>query len=54
MLDYNAAIVSKLLFGLESLERTDPTASLLNTFQLKGCRKVEKITHDIHMTSEHK
>ena len=43
MLVYNAVIVSKLLYGLESLEPTDATGSLLNTFQLKGLRKILKL-----------
>ena len=43
MLVYNAAIVSKLLYGLESLEPTDATGSLLNTFQLKGLRMILKL-----------
>ena len=43
MLVYNAVIISKLLYGLESLEPTDATGSLLNTFQLKGLRKILKL-----------
>ena len=33
---YNSIIISRLLYGLESLQTTDNTGKLLNTFQLKG------------------
>ena len=37
---FNAVCVSKLLYGLEALQPTDSTAALLDTFQLKGLRKI--------------
>ena len=37
---YNSVTARKLLYGLESLEPTDATGKLLNTFQLKGLRKI--------------
>ena len=37
---YNSIIISRLLYGLESLQTTDNTGKLLNTFQLKGLRKI--------------
>ena len=40
---YNAIITSKVLYGLETLEPTQATAKLLNTFQLKGLRKILKL-----------
>ena len=40
---YNSVIISKLLYGLESLEPTDATGKLLNTFQLKGLRKILRL-----------
>ena len=43
MLVYNAGRISKPLYGIESLEPTDATGSLLNTFQLKGLRKILKL-----------
>ena len=43
LLVYNSVIVSKLLYGLESLEPTDATGKLLNTFQLKGLRKILRL-----------
>ena len=54
MLVYNAVIISKLLYGLESLEPTDATGSLLNTFQLQRFEKDSEIAHDIRTTPEHK
>ena len=39
LLVYNSVIISRLLYGLESLQTTDNTGKLLNTFQLKGLRK---------------
>ena len=43
MLAYNAVMVSKLLYGLESVEPTDATGSLVKKFQLKGLRKILKL-----------
>ena len=40
LLVYNSVIISRLLYGLESLQTTDNTGKLLNTFQLKGLRKI--------------
>jgi hypothetical protein len=37
---YNAVIVSKLLYGLETIEPSNSTAKLLDTFQLRGLRKI--------------
>ena len=37
---YNAVIVTKLLYGLENIEGTEATHKLLDTFQLKGLRKI--------------
>ena len=39
LLVYNAVVISKLLYGLETLEPTESAGKLLNTFQLKGLRK---------------
>ena len=39
---YNAAFGTKILYGLESLEPTDSTGRLLDTFQLKEFRKILK------------
>ena len=39
LLVYNSVIISRLLYGLESLQTTDNTGKLLNTFQLKGLKK---------------
>ena len=40
---YNAIITSKVLYALETLEPTQATTKLLNTFQLKGLRKILKL-----------
>ena len=40
LLVYNAVVISKLLYGLETLEPTESAGKLLNTFQLKGLRKI--------------
>ena len=40
LLVYGAVITSKLLYGLETLEPTESAGKLLNTFQLKGLRKI--------------
>ena len=37
---FNAVCVSKLLYSLEALQPTEATASKLDTFQLKGLRKI--------------
>ncbi len=37
---YNAVVTSKLLYGLENLEATDTVNNSINTFQLKGLRKI--------------
>ena len=37
---YNSVIISKLFYGLELFQTTDNTGKLLNTFQLKGLRKI--------------
>ena len=36
----NAVVVSKLIYGLETLELTEGVANMLNTTQLKGLRKI--------------
>ena len=43
LLVFNAVIVSKVLYGLETLEPTETVGNLLNTFQLKGLRKILKL-----------
>ena len=43
LLIFSAVIVSKLLYGPETLEPTDTVGNLLNTFQLKGLRKILKL-----------
>ena len=40
---FNAVITSKVLYGLETLEPTESAGRLLNTFQLKGLRKILKL-----------
>ena len=40
---FNAVIISKLLYGLETIEPTEHVANMLNTFQLKGLRKILKL-----------
>ena len=40
LLVYNAVITSKLVYGLETLEPTASAEKILNTFQLKGERKI--------------
>ena len=40
LLVYNSVVISRLLYGLESLQTTDSTGKLLNTFELKGLRKI--------------
>ena len=40
LLVYNAVITSKLVYGLETLEPTASAEKILNTFQLKGLRKI--------------
>ena len=37
---YNAVIISKLTYGLENIEGTEAALKLLDTFQLKGLRKI--------------
>ena len=37
---YNAVVTSKLVYGLETLQFTDTTLNNMNTFQLKGLRKI--------------
>ena len=41
---FNAVCVSKLLYSLEALQPTEATASKLDTFQLKGLRKILNMT----------
>ena len=43
LIAYNAVITAKVLYGLETLEPTKATANLLNTFQLKGLRKILRL-----------
>ena len=43
LLVFNAVITSKVLYGLETLEPTEAAGRLLNTFQLKGLRKILKL-----------
>ena len=40
---YSSVIVSKPLYGLESLEPTDATGKLLGAFQLKGLRQILRL-----------
>eukprot|EP00975_Prorocentrum_lima_P056965 11952627-Prorocentrum_lima.AAC.1 len=40
---YDAVIRSKLLYGLEGLQLTEQQELSLNTFQLKGLRKILRI-----------
>ena len=40
LLVYNPVIISRLLYGLEPPHTTNNTGKLLNTFQLKGVRKI--------------
>ena len=40
---FNAVIVSKLVYGLETLNFTKSIGQKLNTFQMKGPRKIMKI-----------
>ena len=42
---YNAVIISKLLYGLESLELIDSLKTRLNAFQIRGLRHILKIEH---------
>ena len=41
---FNAVCVSKLLYSLEALQPTEAAASKLDTFQLKGLRKILKMS----------
>ena len=43
LLVYNAVITSKVLYGLETLEPTESASKLLNTFQLRGLRKILRL-----------
>ena len=43
LLVYNAVITSKVPYGLETLEPTESASRLLNTFQLKGLRKILRL-----------
>ena len=43
LLVYNAVITSKVLYGLETLEPTESASRLLNTFQLRGLRKIIRL-----------
>ena len=56
VLVYNAVIVSKLLYGLESLEPTDATGSRKSAKHVSTQRfeKDSQIAHDIRTTLEHK
>jgi hypothetical protein len=40
----NAVIVSKLIYGLETIEPTEGVANMLNAFHLKGLRKILNMT----------
>ena len=42
---YNAVIISRLLYGLESLEFIKALEHRLDTFQMKGLRAILKIEH---------
>ena len=42
---YNAVIVSRLLYGLESLELIDSLKTRLDAFQIRGLRQILKIKH---------
>ena len=41
---FNAVCISKLLYSLEALQPTEAAASKLDTFQLKGFRKILKMS----------
>jgi hypothetical protein len=41
---FNAVITSKLIYGLETIEPTEGAAKMFNTLQLKGFRKILKIS----------
>ena len=43
LLVYNAVITSKVLYGLQTLEPTESASRLLNTFQLRGLRKILRL-----------
>ena len=40
---YNAVVVSKLIYGLETLQFNNSTFNKINTFQMKGLRKIMNI-----------
>ena len=42
---FNAVCVSKVLYSLETLQYTDCVGRLLDTFQLKGFRKILQVPH---------
>jgi hypothetical protein len=42
---YNAVVVSKLVYGLESLELVDSLKTRLDAFQIRGLRHILKIDH---------
>ena len=50
---YNAVIISRLLYGIESLEFTESLKTRLNAFQMKGLRHILKIDHSFwsHVTN---
>ena len=43
LLVFNAVVTSKVLYGLETLEPTCSAGNLLDTFQLKGLRKILRL-----------
>ena len=43
LLVFNAVVTSKVLYGLETLEPTCSVANVLDTFQLKGLRKILRL-----------
>ena len=40
---YNAVVVSKLIYGLETLQFNNSTFNKINSFQMKGLRKIMNI-----------
>ena len=42
---YNAVIVSKLTYGLDSLQLTDGLVARIDAFQMRGIRHILRIEH---------
>ena len=45
---FNAIIISQLIYGLETLPLTSNLVSRFNAFQMKGFRKILKISHSYY------